>query len=55
MVAGCRCPSPTDWWNVITINFLIGIVVEGKGDKIVPFSFIALTINKIMEPQSRAD
>ena len=29
--------------EVIMINFLIGAVVEGKDNKIAPFSFIALT------------
>ena len=39
--------------EVIMIKFLIGAVVEGKGAKIAPLSFIALAINKILEPQGR--
>ena len=39
--------------EVITINFLIVAVVEGKGDKIAPLSFIALTINNILESEGR--
>ena len=32
--------------KMIMINFMIGAVVEGEGDKIAPFSFNGLTINK---------
>ena len=39
--------------EVTTINFLVGLVVEGKGDKIAALSFIAVTINTILEQHCR--
>ena len=49
MVAGCRGSGlRLPLAGMIMIDFLIGAVVEGKGNKIAPLSFIALTINKIL-------
>ena len=51
MEAGFRCPKDfkLTQGEVITINFLIGTVVDEKGDKIAQLNLIVLTINKILK------